>query len=380
MRTVRLFVTVLILAAGSAAELESPRQYVHRPLSVSFVPGISTNGNEAPNVSSDYSFNIIGGQLGTLQGIELGVGYNYEEDDVLGYQAAGVLSRVGGDFAGLQHAGVVNIVGHEFGGVQTAGAANVVGGCFGGLQLAGATNVVGGCFTGIQAAGAVNVTGAEVYGAQLAGAVNVAGRHVWGAQLAGAANIAEEFTGAQIGAVNICGIGHGLQLGLVNVAKDVDVPIGLISIVENGQFHVNAWASEYSLLNFGIKTGSKSIYNIVTLGCRPDGDSTRLLAGLGIGGHVPLDDKFFVDIDALGYRVYGGPGWFQEGEADLLSSLRLTGGWHLTDLLALTAAPTLNVRVSEHEDEFLSEGTVFDAGEDWDVSVWPGFTVGIELF
>jgi hypothetical protein len=381
MNTIRLFVTILILAAGSAVALESPRQYVYRPVSVAFVPGFSTNGGESRNVSSNFSLNIIGGQLGRLQGAELGSVFNIEEDEVVGYQAAGVFNILGGDFTGLQQAGAVNIVGHEFAGAQMAGAANVLIGCFGGLQMAGAANVVGGCFTGLQMAGAINVVGTDLYGAQLAGAVNVAGRQVWGAQLAGAVNVAEEFYGAQIGVVNVCGNGHGLQLGVVNIAKDVDVPIGLVSIVENGQFHVNAWASEFSPVNFGIKTGSKTIYNVFMFGCQPGGDATQLLAGLGIGGHIPLN-RFFVDIDALGSNVYRGPEWFQDGEVDLMSSLRLTGGWQLTDVLALTAGPTLNVRVSDHQGESAIQvrgAALFDSAGDWNVRIWPGFTIGLQL-
>ena len=45
MSRVRLLVAVLILAAGSAAAAqESARQYIYRPVSISFVPGFSTNG------------------------------------------------------------------------------------------------------------------------------------------------------------------------------------------------------------------------------------------------------------------------------------------------------------------------------------------------
>jgi hypothetical protein len=380
MDAVRLFVTVLILVAGSAAAKESPRQYAYRPVSIAFVPGFSTNGPASPYISSNFSLNVIGGYLGQVHGVELGGVFNLDEDEVVGYQAAGA----------------INIVGNEFAGAQMAGAANVLGGCFGGLQMAGAANVVGGCFTGLQMAGAVNVVGNEVYGAQLAGAVNVAGGHVSGAQLAGAANlarvatglqmagavnVAEEFDGAQIGVVNICGNGHGLQLGVVNVAEDVDFPIGLVSIVENGQFHVNVWASDFSLVNVGIKTGSKTIYNVFMLGCQPDGDATRLYAGLGIGGHIPLN-RFFVDIDVLNHGVFQDQQWFQDGGSDLLTSLRLTGGWQLTEMLALTAGPTLNVRVSDHKDESavqVLDAILFDSGENWNVRIWPGFTMGLQL-
>ena len=381
MNTVRLLVTVLILVAGSAAANESSRQYVYRPLSVAFVPGFSTNGPASPYVRSNFSLNIIGGNLGRLQGAELGGVFNIEEDEVLGYQAAGVFNVLGGGFTGLQQAGVFSIVGGRFGGVQQAGVINVVDSGFFGLQMAGVVNVAGGSFVGAQMAGVANVVGRGFGGAQLAGVVNVAAEQMSGLQLAGVVNVADEFSGAQIGLVNIAGRGRGLQLGLVNIAEEMDVPIGLLSIVRNGQFHVNAWASEFSLVNVGIKTGSKTIYNVFMLGCQPGGDSTRLLAGLGIGGHIPLN-RFFVDIDLLSHGVFSGPDWFPEGGSDLLSSLRVTGGWQLADGLALTAGPTMSVWVSEREDG--SAVPFYDAPlYQWhgseNVRIWPGFTVGLQL-
>lgn len=383
MNTVRPFVTVLILVAVSAVAKERPRQYVHRPVSVSFVPGFSTSGGESRNASSTFSLNIVGGYLGRVRGAELGGVFNIDEDDVLGYQAAGAFNMLGGSFTGLQQAGAVNIVGEEFTGVQMAGAANVLGRCFGGVQAAGAANVVGRCFTGLQMTGAVNVVGNEVYGAQLAGAVNVAGGHTWGAQLAGAANVAhyvtglqlagavnvaEEFEGLQVGVVNIAEDGHGLQLGVVNIAEDVDVPIGLVSIVGNGQFHFNVWTSDFSLFNVGVKTGSRIVYNVFMLGYGTGRDENRLYAGIGIGGHIPLN-RFFVDVDVLSHGVFRDRQWFEDGGSDLLSSLRLTGGWQITDFLAVTAGPTLNVSVFDD----------WDSGKGEEVDIWPGFTIGLQL-
>ena len=380
MNTVRLFVAVLILAAGAAAARERPPQYIYRPVSVAFVPGFSTNGSESRNVSSNFSLNIIGGYLGRVHGVELGSVFNIDEDEVLGYQSAGAVNILGGSFGGVQQAGAVNVVGNEFSGAQMAGAASIVGGDFVGAQMAGAVNIVGNGFSGAQIAGAVNIAGESMTGAQLAGAMNIT-RVARGLQLAGAANVAEELSGAQIGVVNICGNGHGLQLGVVNIAEDVDVPIGLLSIVKNGQFHVNVWASEFSLVNLGIKTGSKTIYNIFMLGCRPRGDSTRVFGGIGLGGHIPFD-RFFVDVDLLSHGMFTGPDWFPESESYRLSSLRLTGGWQVTDMLALTAGPTLNVWVSDREDG--SAVPFYDAPlYQWHgsehVRIWPGFTIGLQL-
>jgi hypothetical protein len=381
MSRARLFVVVLVLVAGSAVFAQEGR-YTYRPVSISFVPGFSTNGLESKYVSSTFSLNVIGGSIGRVRGAELGGVFNIDEDEVLGCQAAGVFNIVGGGFAGAQMAGVFDIVDREFTGAQLAGVINVVDEEFTGAQMAGVVNVVGGSFTGAQMAGVANVVGDGFSGAQLAGVVNVAGERMSGAQLAGVVNVADEFGGAQIGLVNIAGEGHGLQLGLVNIAEEVDVPIGLVSIVENGPFHVNAWATEFAPVNVGIKTGSNIIYNVFMFGFSPNGESTRLFGGIGLGGHIPLN-RFFVDIDVLSHGVYSGPDWFPEGGSDLLSSLRLTGGWQVTDYLAVTAGPTVSVWVSEREDG--SAVPFYDAPlYQWHgsqhVRMWPGFTVGLQLF
>jgi hypothetical protein len=382
MSTLRLLVTVSLLAAISLAA-PRPHPYVYRPVSVSIVPGFSTNGPAAEYFRSNLSLNVIGGSLGQLEGVELGGVFNIEDGDVYGYQAAGVFNMVGGVFGGAQQAGVFNIVEQNMIAYQAAGVFNIAGGGFGGVQQAGVFNIVDDEFSGAQTAGVVNVVGGGFVGAQLAGVANVAGGWSTGAQLAGVVNVAErmsglqlsgvvnaadEFSGAQIGLVNITGRGSGVQLGLVNIADDMDYPIGLVSIVGNGMFHADVWATDFAPMNLGIKAGSRRIYNVFMVGWRPDGAEPRLYAGLGIGGHIPLND-FFVDIDVLSHGVYRDPQWFEEGGADLLSSLRLTGGWQFTDFLAVTAGPTLNVSIFDDEGP----------GEHEKVSVWPGFTVGLQL-
>ncbi len=358
-------VVAAVVALATAQHAVVAKEYSYRPASVSFFPPLSTNGIEAGDVSSSFSLNMIGGYLGRLSGIELGGVFNIELDDALGYQAAGAANVVGGNFTGVQQAGAVGIVGGD---VRI-------------LQQAGAVSVAGGSVIGVQMAGAVSVAGGGVTGAQVSGAVNLAGGRAHGLQMAGAVNIANEFSGAQIGVVNIAGEGRGLQLGVVNIADDVDVPIGLVSIVRNGQFHVNVWASEASLVNVGVKTGSRAIYNVFALGLQPAGDSTLLMAGLGIGGHV-MFAPFFLDIDATGYNVYSTSDWFVPEGLDLLSKLSFTGGWQVNDFLAVTAGPTANVWVSDREDGSaipLYDAPIFRYEGNPFVRIWPGFTIGIQL-
>jgi len=378
MKTARLLAVVLVaLSAAMAVE----GRYTYRPVSVSFVPGFSTNGPEWQSVSSSLSLNIIGGFIGRVQGAELGGVFNIDEKDVLGYQASGVFSVVGGGFVGAQQAGVFNVVGNGFAGAQLAGVINVVGGGFVGAQQAGVFNVVGNRFVGAQLAGVGNVAGSGCVGTQVAGVANVCGEHLYGLQLAGVVNVADDFGGAQVGLVNITGRGRGLQFGLVNIADDMDVPIGLVSIVKHGMFHANVWATEFAPVNVGIKTGSKTIYNVFMVGWQPDVESTRLFAGLGLGGHIPLN-RFFVDLDLLSHGVWTGPDWSPEGGSDLLSSLRLTGGWHVTDRLAVTAGPTLSVWVSEREDGSqvpFYDAPLYERDGYEHVRIWPGFSFGLQL-
>jgi hypothetical protein len=396
MKAVLLSVVALAIAAGAAP---AEGRYTYRPVSVSFVPGFSTNGQEWKTVKSNLSVNLIGGSIGRVSGAELGGVFNTDEDDVYGYQGAGVFNIVGGVFGGVQQAGVFSIVrdnmigyqgagvfnidGGGFGGVQQAGVFNVVEDEFTGAQMAGVINIVGGEFRGVQVAGianvvddgyvgpqlagVVNVSDHGFFGAQVAGVVNIAGEQMYGLQLSGVVNAADEFNGAQIGLVNVTDKGHGLQLGLVNVADEMDFPIGLVSIIGNGMFHANVWATEFAPVNVGVKFGSQYIYNVFSLGYGPRSDADRLYAGIGIGGHVPID-RFFVDIDILNHGEYREGRWFKEGGADLLSSLRLIGGWQANDWLAVTAGPTLNLSFTDEDGEW---------GER--VSTWPGFTLGLQL-
>jgi hypothetical protein len=384
-----------LLASGFAA---ASTDYVYRPVSISVFPLLSTNGRDATNINSSFSLNIIGGYLGRLAGVELGSVFNIELDDARGYQVAGGINVVSGSFHGVQQAGAVNIVGHDLYVLQQSGAFSMaVGNVYGcqmaggaciamaglaGAQLAGGANVCAGFAAGLQVAGGANVS-RDFTGAQVAGGANLVNGRADGLQLAGGVNFCREFRGAQIAPVNITEEGRGLQLGVVNVADHIDVPVGIVNIIRTGQFHIDAWTSEAAMVNVGLKTGSRYVYSVVSFGLHPTGDTSLLLAGLGLGGHIPLN-RFFVDVDAITSNVYPWPHWFWTDTADgyrFLTTLRVTGGWQVTDRVAVIAGPTANLWLS-------------DTGNSWDLpmyglprggfyarhfAVWPGFTAGLQL-
>ncbi len=159
--------------------------------------------------------------------------------------------------------GVVSIIGEDAGGVQ-----------------AGVANWVSGDLTGVQA-GVVNTVLGTANGAQ-----------------AGVLNYAKSTPFAQAGVVNISKSARGVQLGVVNVAEENDgIPIGLVSIVlKNGQTHAQSWYDEMGLTNLALIHGTKTVYNIYTVGV--DSQGKDLTAGLGMGVHIPLD-KVFLNVEGI---------------------------------------------------------------------------------
>ncbi|MBD3285403.1 hypothetical protein GF359_03175 [candidate division WOR-3 bacterium] len=387
--TVALLATVLISSPVSAQE-------IYRPISVTFIYPLSTNGFSSGQVASNFSFNILGGYIGSVKGFELGGIFNIEKNHVAGLQIGGVANLVGENVAGLEFGGVANVAGKNCVGLQVAGVGNFVGknlnigqvsgvlntalGSVSGFQLGGVANIAGGEATGLQIAGVANITARDVIGAQVSGTLNIA-RGSCPAQI-GVVNIALGQTFTQIGVVNIAGYARGLQLGVVNIARDHSgVPVGLASVVKNGQFHVNFWTDETAVLNAGIKFGSQAFYNVWTYGYQPFGARSKF--GIGLGGHIPAPGPLFVDIDAVHYQFEDGIWPFiSQNSYNGLTTVRFTGGIKITPKLAFTAGPTVNVWHSQEWDGDAVRYFGIPVG-DYDArnytDIWLGFQVGVQI-
>jgi len=387
--TVALLATALISSA-------LPAQEIYRPVSVTFIYPLSTNGFSSGQVASNFSFNILGGYIGSVKGFELGGIFNIEKNHVAGLQVGGVANIVGENVAALQFGGVANVAGKNCVGLQIGGVGNFVGKNMNIGQVAGVANVALGSIEGAQIAGVINVTGGGATGLQLAGVMNLTVRDVLGAQVSGTLNLSrgscpaqigvvnialgQSFT--QIGVVNIAGHAKGLQLGIVNIARDHSgVPVGLASVVKNGQFHVNFWADETAVFNTGIKFGSKTFYNVWTYGYQPFGDRSKF--GIGLGGHIPSPGPLFVDIDAVYYQLDDGIWPFIQMEGyNGLTTVRFTGGLKITPRVAITAGPTFNVwHSTEWNGEFVRYIGIplADYDERNYTDIWLGFQVGVQI-
>jgi hypothetical protein len=107
------------------------------PVQTSFVPGLGSHGLLSGQIVNKFSFNVLGGYNGGVNGLEIGGLFNMNKQDVKYVQVAGLFNVVGGNITGVQVAGITNTVYKSMNGVQMAGILNQVNENATGLQVAG---------------------------------------------------------------------------------------------------------------------------------------------------------------------------------------------------------------------------------------------------
>lgn len=252
-----------------------------------------------------------------------------------------------------------------------------------GAAISGVSGFVRDAARGLQLSGVSGYIGGELIGAQIAGVVNVTRESATGLQLSGVVNYADEIAGAQIGIVNIGGKVKGLQLGLVNVADEVaGATVGLVNVVrKNGRHAIDVWTSNTAAFSVGTKLGSKHVYSILGIGLQPAKGQTCWMPTVGLGGSIAIDERWFLNLEALTSTVNIGNEFDQDS---MLLQLRAAGGYKLSNSLAPFAGPVLDVFWSSNGKR-LSDisytatlATVDEAGTPVDLGL--GFVVGLQAF
>ncbi|GHG91116.1 caspase family protein [Comamonas sp. JC664] len=368
-----------------------------RFVNVGLFPGLQTNDfmtGGAP-VDNSLSFSMGVARMARLDGVALALGGNVATDTVEGLQLALGANVVRGDLSGTQLSVGSNWVHGTAEGLQAAVGLNLarrsgtvgqlaVGANVSGTSLAGAQLAVGGNWAsgdvdGAQGAVGFNYARERVAGAQLAVGMN------WAAQARGAqvalVNVGGDVRGAQVGIVNVAGRMSGLQLGLVNVSRELEsgVPVGLVSIVRNGQFHVEAFGNDFNYANAAIKVGTRHLYTTLVVGMgNVEGarGPSHWSTGLGLGGHVPLTERFFLDVDVVSHTLYDWDASFSGNR--LLHQLRMVAGLKVARGFTLIGGPTFNVLHDTGGEDVrnLSRLSRSDAGR---VLLWPGVQLGMRI-
>lgn len=370
------------MRADAPVREDAPREEERIAFNFSVVPGLSTQGVAGDNVVNSVALGLVGTRSGRLDGVAAALGGTWVDRGVNGVQLSIAGNYAGGDVDGAQLATGLNLAGAGLSGLQSSVGLNLVRGAFSGAQLSTGVNLAGGGVRGLQAAVGLNVAASHMVGLQTATGVSYAGR-IEGAQVS-LVNVGGDVDGAQVGLVNVAGRARGLQLGLVNVAAHSEgAPIGLLSFVGNGQFHVQAWASDVAVTNVAVKLGGKYVYSLFTLGFQPgrDGTPRRFSTGFGIGGHIP-GERFFIDLDAVGSSLHS-ERLFSHSE-DLLTQLRVVGGWQVAPRFAIIAGVTGNTLIAREGARWDDLGT--GSRVEWErlsgdtrVRVWPGVLLGIQI-
>ncbi|HEX8540031.1 MAG TPA: caspase family protein, partial [Cystobacter sp.] len=175
---------------------------------------------------------------------------------------------------------------------------------------------------------------------------------------------------------------HGAQVGLINVAEEVHgAPVGLLSFVKQGQLHLELWSSDIMLTNVGVKLGGRHVYSTFVAGFDPTDRLQRFSLGAGLGVHIPLGTRFWVDVDAVGSSVQPLREPFT-GD-NLLAQARAMVGFQILPRLAVFAAPTYNVYLAFSPEDrrdmtrFTSRERPQDNGGS--MQYWPGLQLGLRL-
>jgi hypothetical protein len=269
--------------------------FVRRPIQLSLVPGLSTNGPLNSQVVNKFSMNLVGGYSAGLTGVELGGVFNIDKRGASGFQAAGVFNLVGDSVSGVQLAGVFNKDLDTIKAFQVAGVAN---------------------------------SAKHLDGIQMAGVFNTA-RSVDGAQLAGAVNYTKHLKGFQLGIVNIADTSDGVSIGLVN-------------IVRNGIHELSVYADEWSTINIAFRSGSKKLYGILLAGVNPDVSHRSYYFGYGFGHPFTLTQKLALRPELSYLQV--SPANLQHFDKNrFVTRLNLDLHWQVTKQFAISAGPSFAV-------------------------------------
>jgi len=232
-----ILVTGMIVGIISVYAETGDTTKIYRKAQATFAHPIGTNGNEAPQVVNNFSFNLLYGVSGGVNGAEIGVLINNTSGNVRGFQFAGIGNSVSGSIngfqgtaiynigsghiTGAQFAGITNINRNNVNGATISGITNIISGDTKGFLFSGLGNNVGGMSSGFQGAGLYNLIEEESNGAQFAGLSNINLEDTRGAYFAGLGNILNgDSKGAQFAGLSNVNMGSmkGTQIaGLANV-------------------------------------------------------------------------------------------------------------------------------------------------------------------
>ncbi len=226
---------------------------------------------------------------GPLRGLQASAFYSEGRGSLQGIASSGLVLYHPGPALGLTGGGLVTIDG------DLQGAS--VSGIFGlahdvrGMELSGLVSLVRGDLDGLLISGVFHAS-QRTRGIGLSG-VAARSRSFQGLSVASVANVTGELDGVSLGLVNVGGNVRGVQIGLVNVAGELDgLQLGLANFARNGDTQLEAFSSNLSPANLGVKFRTGYAYSELGIGSPLSNREYSAFGGLG--AHLPLG-KFAIE-------------------------------------------------------------------------------------
>lgn len=358
-----VFIISINLVAQENASLKT------RKVQITFAYPIGSNGIDASNYSNNFSFNILYGLNGGVNGFELGSILNYNKGEVIGFQLAGVSNFTTDNSKGFSLSGVANICNGKTGGVGISGILNYSKQVSSGFQLSGVSNICSDSTSGLFLSGVLNYSNHDSKGFQLA-TVNVT---------------ADKITGFQLGVINYARELNGVQFGIINILNDggQGLPIGIFSIAKNGFFEFEVTGGEVIYSNLNYKMGVERFYTVFKAGYSVYENNPVYSYGIGFGSSIPISEKHEINIDLSGNGIVYNNKW--NSDLNLLNKVDFSYKYSVTEKLSLLVGPSFNVYIAK---EKVTDGygtlnipyTIYKS--EWTsgkISMWIGFNAGLSF-
>ncbi|WP_426734079.1 peptidase [Myxococcus faecalis] len=154
--------------------------------------------------------------------------------------------------------------------------------------------------------------------------------------------------------------------------------------LRKGNVHMELWASDIQLANLAVKLGGGPFYLTLLAGIEPGSrDEARFNFGLGVGGHMVLSHRFWLDLDVTGGAVQPVQKPLEGDGGNVLGQLRLMLGVQVMPRFAVFVGPTYNAWLVWGQPDFASV-TRMSVREshpkaDKRLQHWPGLQLGLHF-
>ena len=329
-------ILVLLVSLNLVAQ-ESDSLKTHKA-QVTFAYPIGSCGTSSMEYSNNFSFNILYGLNGGLNGAEIGSILNYNKGQVKGFQLSGVSN--------------INIGKSE------------------GFLLSGVSNICMDSTSGVLISGVLNYSNQDTKGFQLA-TTNIA---------------VNQFNGFQLGVFNYAQKLKGVQFGVFNYLDDGEegLPIGIFSIVKNGHYELELTGGDVIYSNLNYKMGVERFYTIFKAGYSSYKNSPVYSFGLGFGGNISISERQKISIDLSYNQIVYNNNW-DSGKLNILNKADFNYKYSISEKFSLLLGPSFNVYVTEEKVDgeygtlnipytmYTNEGTTSK------LFMWLGINAGLSL-